>query len=281
MGQKTARAAASELLSLCRARAGDLAMLELADESASEPRTVVVAVYDKAAVEYLETIRPLDGPFDGLVDGEGPTIRTGSAVVFIEVPPSDDDADTTPRPTCQVVLGERQGRAVELFYGTDKSAAARHEIADLPTPAARRYGALVVRRAGGEVQPPPALLAGGVLGALWCFSTLSFVQVFGTPLGVESVLASDPLKFVNPRDPSEVWDAVARYVASSVAPVLIGGVDIRPFVAWLGSGGLAWVLLGQQPGVGELKAMIKDALDAEAAACLVAGLRNRNWWPGR
>jgi len=266
---------------MCRARAGDLATLESTDEFASEPRTVVVAVYDKLDVEYIETIRPLDRPFDGLVDGAEALARTGSAVVFIEVPPSNDDADTVPRPVCQVVLAERRGRAVELSYGTDRGAVTRYEIADLPTPAARRYGALVTRRAGGVVAAPPVLLAGEVLGALWCFSTLAFVQVFGTPLSVETVLASDPLKFVNPRDRSGAWDAVASYVTSSVAPILISGVDIRPFVAWLGTGGLAWVLLGQQPGVDALKAMIADALDAEAAACLVAGLRNRNWWPAR
>lgn len=266
---------------MCRARAGDLATLELADESASEPRTVVVAVYDKVGVEYIETIRPLDRPFDGLVDGAEALARTGSAVVFIEVPPSNDDADTVPRPVCQVVLAERQGRVVELSYGTDSGAVTRHEIADLPTPESRRYGALVTRRAGGVVAAPPVLLAGEVLGALWCFSTLAFVQVFGTPLSVETVLASDPLKFVNPQDPAGAWEAIARYVSSSVAPLHISGVDIRPYVSWLGAGGLAWVLLGQQPSAADLRAMISDALDGEATTCLIAGLRNRNWWPGR
>jgi hypothetical protein len=281
MGQKTARAAVSEFISMCRARAGDLATLELADESASRARTVVVAVYDKVGVEYIETIRPLDRPFDGLIDGAELIGRTGSAVVFIEVPAVSDADAPAPRLACKVVLCERRGEVADLFYGTDGGETVRCEIADLPTPASRRYAALVVRRAGAVVTEPPVLLAGEVLGALWCFSTLSFVHVFGTPLGVQTVLASDPLKFINPQEPSAAWDAVGRYVTSSVAPLHINGVDIRPSVPWLGAGGLGWVLLGQAPRVDDLRAMITEALDSEAATCLISGLRSRGWWPRR
>jgi hypothetical protein len=279
MRPKTAPVAL-ELLSRCRDRASDLVTLELADEGGRDERSVVVAVYDQLDQgPYLETVRPLDRPFDGLVDGAPAGARTGSAVVFTEVLVRDEGAP--PQPVCHIVVAESRGKSVELFYGTGDGPATRHEIADLATPAARRYGALAVRRAGGVVDTPPALLAGGVLGALWSFSTLSFVQVFGAPLGIETVLASDPLKFVNPQDPSGAWEAIARYVSSSVAPLHISGVDIRPYVSWLGAGGLAWILLGQQPSVAELRAMISDALDAEAATCLIAGLRTRSWWPGR
>lgn len=282
MRPTTARGIASELISSCRARAGDLATLEVADESAGGGCAVVVAVYDQVnSGAYLETIRPTDRLFDGLVDGGEVPGRTGSAVVFIEVQAAGEDEAVPALAVCQVVIAERRGSAVDLFYGTDGRDVIRREIADLPTPAARRIGALATRRAGGVVAPPPVLLAREVLGALWCFSTLSFVQVFGAPLSVEMVLASDPLKFVNPHDPGQAWDAVARYVRDSVAPVLIGGADIRPHVAWLGVGGLAWILLGQMPRVDELKQMIDVSLDAEAAMRLKVSLRSRSWWPGR
>ncbi|MDA8355163.1 MAG: hypothetical protein M0Z95_02420 [Actinomycetota bacterium] len=279
MRPKTAPVAI-DLLSQSKARATDLVSLELADAVGDDKRTVVVAVYDKLDQgAYLETVPPLDRPFDGLVDGATAGSRIGSAVVFTDVQVGDEGAPV--QPICHIVVAERRGQSVELFYGTGDGPATRHEIADLPTPAARRFGALAELRAGGVVDTPPVLLAGEVLGALWCFSVLSFVQVLGTPLGVDVVLASDPLKFVDPREPGRAWEAIARHIEISAAPILIAGVDIRPFVEWMGDGGLGWVLLGQQPRTAELRAMLRQALDDEARACLASALRSRSWWPGR
>ena len=262
-----------------RARSEDLCALgALGEGGGVEDLVVAVGEVDRSG-RLVEVATLPTQPFGGLVGGQ--VAPRGAAVVFLERARFRRDGEPGESARAVLAVPGRRQQPARVEYASEALRARRCDLIGLPSPAAQLFGALVLRRVGAHVAPPPALLAGEVLGAIWLGHAAKFEAIYGGPVLKNAVQGTDPFVILG-RELGEVdWEDVARYVAETPLPLGAGGADLRPHLDWLGAGALGWVLLGTHPSAGVLARSAEAVLDGPAAAWYFACLRERQWWPRR
>ena len=262
-----------------RARAEDLCALSgLGEGGDAEDLVVAIGEVDGAG-QLVEVATLPTAPFGGLVGGQ--VARGGAAVVFLESARFRRAGEAPAEARAVLAVAGRRQRPARLEYASEALGARRCDLIGLPSPAAQQFGALVLRRVGAPVAPPPALLAGEVLGAIWLGHAAKFAAVYGGPVLRNAVEGTDPAAVLGDGLGEVGWEDVARYVAEMPLPLGAGRADLRPHLDWLGPGALGWVLLGAHPSSYVLARTAEAVLDGDAAAWYFDCLCERQRWPRR